>query len=306
MTNKIKTIFIGTPRIAVPSFEKLVFSDYFEVLAVITQKDKKVGRKQEISLSEVKKRALEHNIDVLQPEKIKDIKNDILNLKPDIVVVMAYGQIIPKDILDIPKYGFVNIHTSLLPEYRGASCIQSAILNQDEVTGVTFMQMDEGMDTGPIIAQKELRINNNDYEELVIRLADLSAQNIEEVLCLYVKGELLPKKQNDNLATYTTIIKKQAGKIDFNMNSEKVLAMYRAYKKWPGIYIEKANKNIKLIELGNETDKGKKKAGDLYKKNEQLFLMLNDTAVEIKKIQVSGKKVIEAKNFIQGYSYLLS
>ena len=108
MTNKIKTIFIGTPRIAVPSFEKLVFSDYFEVLAVITQKDKKVGRKQEISLSEVKKRALEHNIDVLQPEKIKDIKNDILNLKPDIVVVMAYGQIIPKDILDIPKYGFVH------------------------------------------------------------------------------------------------------------------------------------------------------------------------------------------------------
>ncbi len=168
---KIRTIFIGTPDFAVPSLRALIKDEQFDIIAVVTQSDKKVGRKQVITPPPVKIEAEKNNIPVFQPNKILNLKSQILNLKPDIIIVIAYAQIIPESILDLPKFGCVNVHGSLLPKYRGASPIQAAILGGDKETGITIMKMAKGLDSGPILAKKELNIAPSDtaaslYEKL--------------------------------------------------------------------------------------------------------------------------------------------
>ena len=160
--NKIKTVFMGTPDIAVASLKSLINDDRFDVQLVVTQPDKKVGRLQKYTKPPVKVIAEDNNIKVLQPDKIKQIENDLKRINPDIIVLIAYGKIIPESILNLPKYRCVNMHASLLPKYRGSSVIQAPILNGDKETGITIMQMDKGLDTGPIIAQQSLKLDKNE------------------------------------------------------------------------------------------------------------------------------------------------
>ena len=214
MNKNIKVVFMGTPEFSVPVLDMLINNT--NVLMVVTQPDTYTGRKKVLTKSPVKLLAEAHNIPVFQPEKIRKDYEALKELDFDLLVTCAYGQILPKEILDMPKFGPINVHASLLPKYRGASPINFAIFNGEEKTGVTLMYMDEGMDTGDIIVQDSLEIDGNNYGELYKRLSTLGANLLFENLDYLVSGNVERHKQNDEEATYTTLIKREFEHIDFN------------------------------------------------------------------------------------------
>src|SRR3989344_324010 len=225
----MKLVFFGTSKFAVPALKKLADSDY-EIAAVITQPDKPAGRKQELSPSPVKEAAQELGLKILQPSKL-DSKFEIPD--SDIFIVASYGKIIPKSILAIPKYGTLNIHPSLLPKYRGPSPIQSAILNGDKETGVSIMVLDAEMDHGPVLANVKAQISNNKgFRELHDGLAVTGAELLMEVLAKYINGEIKPQPQDHSQVTFTKIITKDDGRIDWNKPAEVINNLIRAYEDW--------------------------------------------------------------------------
>ena len=214
MSKNIKVVFMGTPEFSVPVLDMLIKNT--NVLMVVTQPDTYVGRKKVLTKSPVKLLAEANGIPVFQPEKIRKDYDELKSLDFDLLITCAYGQILPKEILDMPKYGPINVHASLLPKYRGASPINFAIFNGEEKTGVTLMYMDEGMDTGDIIVQDSLDVNGDNYGELYKRLSVLGADLLFENLDYLVSGNVERHKQNDEEATYTTLIKREFEHIDFN------------------------------------------------------------------------------------------
>ena len=221
MSKNIKVVFMGTPEFSVPVLDMLIKNT--NVLMVVTQPDTYVGRKKVLTKSPVKLLAEANGIPVFQPEKIRKDYDELKNLDFDLLVTCAYGQILPKEILDMPKYGPINVHASLLPKYRGASPINFAIFNGEEKTGVTLMYMDEGMDTGDIIVQDSLDVNGDNYGELYKRLSVLGADLLFENLDYLVSGNVEHHKQNDEEATYTTLIKREFEHIDFNNNGINII-----------------------------------------------------------------------------------
>lgn len=304
---KLNIVFMGTPEFSVPSLAALVASDSFQVSLVVTQKDKLIGRKQEPSIPPVKKLALAHNIAVSQPDTINEIESELRELNPDIIVVIAYGNIIPKAILDIAKYGCVNIHGSLLPKYRGAACVQAAIRDRQEKTGITFMKMDQGLDTGDIIKQFEVDIKKEDTAETLFQtLSQLGAETIVKTLEEYVSGDIDPIPQDKNLATYEPMLKKEDAQIDWAKTGEDIKALLRAFTPWPGVYTTINNKKIKILEFGDFKNTDKYQLGKFFVQDKSLYIQASDTAIEIKELQVEGKKKMSADNFIQGYKHLIS
>jgi methionyl-tRNA formyltransferase len=312
----IKVIFLGTPDFAVPSLEKLINHDYY-IIEVITQPDKKVGRKQEIIPSAVKKAAVKLGLPFYQPDNIKNINavKYIKSLKPDFIITCAYGQIIPKSILDIPKFGCINIHGSLLPKYRGASPIQYAILKGDKKTGITVMEMDEKMDEGDIISQKSIKIESNDTaSSLHDKLSVLGANLLIETLPKILNKEIKYTPQNDSQATYTKILKKEDGKIDWNKNADEIDSMIRAFYPWPGTYAELKNSNhesrikrLKIIRASLIKIKNNLNPGTIFKtKDENLAVKCKINALILEKIQPEGKKVMSGQEFIRGYNNILN
>ncbi|MDD4902487.1 MAG: methionyl-tRNA formyltransferase [Patescibacteria group bacterium] len=309
MKNKLKIIFAGTPDFAVPVFKALIADTDFEIVAVITQADKPIGRKQELTSGPVKTVALENNLKVLQPAKIKDIKDEIAALKPDFIVVIAYGQIIPQSILDIPKFGCINIHASLLPRWRGAAVIQAPILSGDTETGVTIMKMDKGLDTGPIIAQMRINILKNETAEtLHDELAKLGAQMLPETLKAFASGVMELKPQNEKLATYARELKKEDGKIDWAKPAVEIERMVRAYMPWPSAFGQLQIKNyklqiIKILEVENNVlPINKFKIGEIFLDNEKMAMQCGDGALVIKKLQLEGGKPMTAEEFLRGHA----
>lgn len=221
MSKNIKVVFMGTPEFSVPVLDMLIKNT--NVLMVVTQPDTYVGRKKVLTKSPVKLLAEANGILVFQPEKIRKDYDALKNLDFDLLVTCAYGQILPKEILDMPKYGPINVHASLLPKYRGASPINFAIFNGEEKTGVTLMYMDEGMDTGDIIVQDSLDVNGDNYGELYKRLSVLGTDLLFENLDYLVSGNVEHHKQNDEEATYTTLIKREFEHIDFNDNGINII-----------------------------------------------------------------------------------
>ncbi len=279
--NLIKIIFIGTPEFGAVVLEKLIKNNYKPIL-VITAPDKPVGRKQTITPPPVKLIAQEYKIPIEQPEKVSSIKYQVLSIKADLIIVAAYGQIIPKDILDIPKFRCLNVHPSLLPKYRGASPIQTAILNGDAETGVTIMLMDEKMDHGKIVSSIKYQVSSdNTYESLSRKLAKLGAELLIETIPNWINGKIKPESQNESEATYTKILKKEDGKIDWNKSAEEIERQIRAYNPWPGsfTFFKKNNELIKVKIL--EAD-------------------VSDNKLIIKKIQPEGKKPMDYKEFLRG------
>jgi methionyl-tRNA formyltransferase len=299
----ISTIFIGTPDFAVPGLQSLIDDDFFAVDLVITQKDKKIGRKQSLNKPAVKKLAEEHKITILQPSKISNIYDEIKTLKPDLIVVIAYGQIIPQNILDLPKHACINVHASLLPKYRGAACIQAAILNRDKTTGLTIMKMDAELDTGPIIYQKSINIKKDDTAgTLFDKLAEMSQNILPSALKKYIHREITEAKQDDSLSSYVGMMKKEDGKIDWNKSAKVIEAQIRAMSPWPGSYSILDDIKIKIIKAGEIIEINKYENGKLFIDDKALFVQCEIDALEIKQIQVSGKKVVSASDFIHGYA----
>lgn len=286
---KTKTIFIGTSEFATPTLEKIIHHPQFNICCVITSPDKPVGRKKEITPSPIKVTAQKNNLSVLQPKKISEIGGEISKLKPDLIITASYGQIIPKNILDTPKFGCVNIHPSLLPKYRGPSPIQTAILNGDKNTGITIMLMDDKMDTGPIIAQKKVIIKDNEnYQDLEKRLSLESASFLLEILPQYIRGEIKPEKQNDAEASYTKILSRQDGQIDLRKNAQEIERMLRAFYPWPGVWTYIKKRRIKILKA-----KAVQKPGETTIKTNKGYLSL-----EI--VQPEGKKSMSGKEFFHG------
>jgi methionyl-tRNA formyltransferase len=303
----LKIIFMGTPEFSVPILNSLIKQT--SVIAVITQPDKKVGRKQIITQSPIKKIALANKIEVSQPERIKGNAEFIQNLKelnPDLIIVAAYGFILPKEILVIPKYGAINVHASLLPKYRGASPIQAAILNGDKETGITIMLVNEKMDEGDILSQETITITNNDnFKTLHDKLSILGAKLLLETLPKWLNKKIKPQKQDQSQASYCKLITKEDGKIDWHKSAIEIERQILALNPWPGTFAKWDNKKIKLLKVKLLNDLNKNSAGGIFKVNDGLGVYCGQGALEILELQLEGKKAMSAKEFLNGYPSII-
>lgn len=307
---RIKTILMGTSEFAETIFKRTYpeLKDKLEIITIITAPDKPVGRKQEPLPSPVKKWAEENRLPVLQPQKIRDSEwiKKIQELNPDLIILCAYGQIVPKEILEIPKYGALNIHPSLLPKYRGASPIHAAILNGDKISGVTIMLMDEKMDHGPIVANDKFQIRDPKitYEELSNKLADLGTDLLHKTLFNWLKGKIKPKLQDHSKASFCKIIKKQDGKIDWDKSAEEIERTIRAFHQWPTSYTFFNNKQLKV--LGADTKEGKiKKPSEVFTENKELMVQTGNGILILKQIQLEGKKPMSDQDFLNGHPEII-
>lgn len=298
----MKIVFMGTPDYAVNTLNALI-KDRHEIAAVFCQPDKPVGRKQILTPPPVKVCALEHNIPVFQPNTLRDGKAyEILKeINPEVIVVVAYGKILPKEILNIPKYGCVNGHASLLPKYRGASPIQWCIVCGETKTGVTVMRMDEGMDTGDILDSVTTEIGDEETaEELFDRLAVISADLMVDTLKKLQNGEITPTPQNHNEATYAPIIKKEMAKLDFTKTAADIHNAVRGYYSWPCAFFMLNGKRIKVLsaKIGDNTNKN---AGTVIANGEELVIACgNNTSIRLLTVQPEGSKPMTSKQMLCG------
>lgn len=309
-TAQIRTIFIGTSPLSKSILEELLKKNY-DIIATITQPDKKVGRKQEIVKNPVKIFSQEHNIPVLQPDKInQEFIREVEVLEPDLIIVAAYGKILPKDFLAIPKFGCINVHTSLLPKLRGPSPIQNALLLGEEKTGVTIMLMDQGVDTGDILTQFEVKIDPNDNTlTLSEKLAKHGAELLIKTIPLWVTKQIEGEKQNNSQATLCQLIEKEDGKIFWNQTAQEIYNKFRAFFPWPGIFCfwkegeRGAIKRIKLtdISIQNKEETPAHHLGEVFETNENICIQTALGIVIINKIQLEGKKEMDAQQFKNGY-----
>ncbi len=304
---KIKIVFAGTPLFAVPSLKALLAEPDFTVSTVITQPDKKTGRQQLLTPPPVKETARKHNLPVFQPIRLTEIEEKIKKIAPDLIVVAAYAQIFPTNILNIPRFGCLNIHASLLPKYRGAACIQAAIRNGEKKTGVTIMKMDSGLDTGPILSQDNLTITKTDTTDtLNIKLAQLGAQLLVPTIKKYLAGSLKPKPQNNNLASYAPSLKKEDGHINWLKSAVEIERFVRAMTSWPGAFSYLENKRIKILNLQHiPIEINEYLPGQLFVYNNNLAVQTKKNALLIEKLQLAGKKSIIGSDFLRGYQYFL-
>ena len=297
----MNVIFMGTPDFAVPCLQKLIKNH--NVIAVFSQPDKPVGRKQVLMPTPVKACAIEHNIDVFQPTSLKndDVSAQIENMNADVIVVVAYGKILPKRILEAAKYGCINVHASLLPKYRGAAPIQWAVINGDKETGVTVMQMDEGLDTGDILRIEKTEIGENETsEELFNRLSLIGADALIKALDDIEKGICKPIPQGKSDNSYAEKITKALSSIDWNKTAFEVHNLVRGLQTWPCAQTTLNNKNIKIHKTVLSDIKGGK-AGEIIDNNKKLIVSCGDgKCVEILELQPDGKKRMDTKSFLAG------
>lgn len=292
---------MGTPEFAVPSLQALIDNVHFSVAAVVTQPDRPAGRSGELKASPVKQLALEHGLPILQPGEVKnnpELIKAIQSITPDVIVVVAYGKILPQELLDIPAHGIVNIHASLLPKHRGASPIAAAIFNGDESTGVTLMKMDLKMDTGPIIAKSELvPIEPTDTNEsLGQKLARVGADLLIDTLPHYLEDNITPTPQDDSRATYVKLIKKEDGQIDWDDDEELVERQVRAFYPWPSAYTHWNGRLLKILEA-EFVETAQNPKGMAANIKGQLFI----GRLKVKRLQLAGKQITSGEEFLKGY-----
>ena len=296
-------VFCGTPRFAVPTLEKLVEAG-FNVPLVITQPDRPKGRGLELVASPVKQAAEKLNLPIYQPEKIKhneELRAKLEAIRPQAIIVVGYGRIIPSWMLQLPTLGNINLHGSLLPKYRGAAPIQWAIANGETVTGVTTMRIDEGLDTGDILLQQELAISDQDTSEtLAPKLAAVGADLMIETLRGLKAGTIQPQKQDNAHATLAPILKKEDGRIDFGRSAEEICNRFRGFQPWPGAFTSFRGKGLNLTAIKPAAE-GVGSA-EILVRDGQLFVGCgNHSAIELLEVQPEGKKRMSAGDFIRGY-----
>ncbi len=303
----MRIIFMGTAELSCASLEKLAADKPFQITAVVTQPDKPKGRELKLTPSPVKMLAEKLNLPVLQPLKARDEKfiGELRELKPDLIVVVAYGQILPQTILDLPAHGCLNVHTSLLPKYRGAAPIQWAIADGNAETGVTIMKMDAGLDTGPILSTRRTPIlPADDSQTLHDRLARLGAELLVETIPAYVAGKIQPQPQPVAGATYAAKIKKEDGRIDWHLTAEKIWNRLRAFTPWPGAYtFLQAEPKPQLLKIWRAEVVGKSgQAGEILSADKTgIVVGCGQGALRILELQREGGKRLAAEAFLAGF-----
>lgn len=298
---KLRIVFMGTPEFSVPVLEALI--ENYQVVGVVTQPDKEVGRHHEIKPTPVKEVALKHKISVFQPQKIKKEYQDILDLKADLIVTCAYGQMIPKEILEAPQYGCINVHASLLPKLRGGAPIHRAIINNEARTGVTIMYMVEKMDAGDILAQIDTPIYKDDnVGTLHDRLSSMGAKLLIETIPDLVSGNIKPIPQKEEEVTYAWNIKREEEKIDFNKRTIDIYNQIRGLNPWPGGYALLEGKVVKIYEARiSDSFFTTKKNGEIGKIYEDgIGISTKDGEIIVTKLQPDGKRKMLAKEYLNG------
>ena len=296
----MKVIFMGTPDFAVPVLEGLI--ENYEVVLVVSQPDKRVGRKQELRNTPIKEVALKNNIPVFQPTKIREDYEEIINLNPDIIVTCAYGQIIPKVILDCPRLGCINVHASLLPKLRGGAPIHKAIIDGYKTTGITIMYMDVKMDNGDIISQKEIEITDSDnLESLHDKLSVLGKELLLETLPSIIEGTNTRTKQNEADVTFAYNITREEEHIDFNKTSREVFNLIRGLSPVPGSNAILFDNEMKIYESIINDKKYSGNPGEIVDITKQgIVVKTGDSSITITKLKPFGKKMMDASSYVNG------
>jgi methionyl-tRNA formyltransferase len=298
--NDLRVVFMGTPDFSVPVLQGLI--DNYNVVGVVTQPDKEVGRHKEKVFSPIKELAVKNNIKVVQPVKVRNEYQDVLDLNPDIIVTCAYGQIIPVEILDYPKYKCINVHASLLPKYRGGAPIHRAILNGEKETGITIMFMAPGMDDGDIISQEKVVIRDEEtvgelHDELSVLGRDLLLKTLPDI----ISGTNKRIKQDESKVTIARIIKKEDEVIDFSLDAEEVHNKIRGLNPFPGAYALLDNKRVKIFKSKVLKSKSNKEPGTIVNiEKDRLIVQTGNNSVEIFELQMEGKKKMSTLEFLNG------
>lgn len=303
---KYKVIFMGTPDFAVPGLKAIYNDSRFEIISVITQEDKPVGRKQELLPTPVKRAAQEFNLPVLQPERLKNIASELATLEPDFIVVIAYGQILNEEVLNIAKIACVNVHASLLPKYRGAACLQAPILNGNSETGVTIMLMDKGLDTGDILHQEKINLTGSETLEIVHdKLSELGAKVLGDTLVDFAEGKIAPQKQDNSLSSYVTVIDKKDGQINWSEAATSIEKKVRAFTHWPGTFTYLNGKLVKVIKAKEIVCENNLHIGEIFSENKELLIKCGQNALLILELQLEGKKATDSKSFLAGHQNII-
>ena len=301
----MKVVYMGTPDFAVGPLESIINAGH-EVVLVVTQPDRVRGRSGKVSYSPVKEVALAHNIPVFQPEKIKQEEEvkELAKYPADIFVVAAFGQILSKEILDMPRFGCVNIHASLLPKYRGAAPIQWSIINGDEKSGVTLMKMDVGLDTGGILMQEEITLDKKETgESLFDKLAKLGADMIVKALPMIEEGKLTPTPQNDGESNYAKMLTKDYGEIDFVKSATTIERLIRGLNSWPSTYTHINGKVLKIWDADVLPYLGNEKTGSIIGVTKESFTVkCGEDALKVNEVQLEGKKRMKVEDFLRGFT----
>ncbi len=299
----MKVLFMGTPDFAVGALEAIVKAGH-EVTCVVTQPDKPKGRSKEMQFPPVKECAIKYNIPVFQPIKIKEKEaiDELRKYPADIFVVAAFGQIVSKEILDMPKYGCINIHASLLPKYRGAAPIQWAVIDGEEKTGVTIMQMNEGVDTGDILLKKEIALDKKETgESLFDKLMEVGAEAVVEALPLIEAGKLQPVPQKEEDATHAKMLSKALGKIDFSKSAVEIERLIRGLNSWPSAYTYYKGKQLKIWEADVLDANENKECGQITEVDkESIYVQTGEGVLILKEVQLEGKKRMSVHDFLLG------
>lgn len=300
----MKTVFMGTPDFAAVILKALTESRH-QVAYAVTQPDKAKNRGKKIQYTPVKEIALENGIEVLQPERVRGNEEFIQTLRecrPDIMIVAAYGQILPKEVLELPKYGCINVHASLLPKLRGAAPIQKAIIDGEKETGVTIMQMAEGLDTGDMLLKEAVEIGSMNYSQLHDRLAEMGSKLLLKALDLIEEGKAEPKKQDDNLSTYAHMISKQDGKVSFEKSPEEIERLIRGFDPWPGAFCDCGEIVMKLWKAQplDEDTRGIQPGTVISAGEKGMKVACGGRALMVTEIQVPGKKRVNVRDYLKG------
>ncbi|HPN54467.1 MAG TPA: methionyl-tRNA formyltransferase [Candidatus Moranbacteria bacterium] len=306
---KIPIVFMGTSELSAVVLKALIEKKY-NIVGVFTKPDKKIGRKQEISEPLVKKIAQEKNIPVFQPEKIDEAAvEQIKDLKADLIIVAAYGKILSPAVLNIPGFGCINVHASLLPKYRGPSPIQNALINGEKETGITIMLMDKGIDTGDILAQKTVLIEpGDDNLALLNKLSEVGAEMLLETIPLWIERKIQPQPQDNSKATMCQLIERNDGYVNWTDDSEDIHNRYRALAPWPGIfcYWKKDNERLRLklvsIEKQSINPQQKHIEGEVFEIADEIGVQTGNGIIILKEIQQEGKMPINVREFINGHA----
>src|SRR5438094_1675238 len=299
----MRIVFIGSGEIGVPTLQALQKSAEHELKAVVTQPDKPVGRSQRIEPPPIKKVIIETSIPILQPARIKDrqVIEEIRALQPAVIVVMAYGQIFPRDVLEIPRIACLNLHASLLPRWRGAAPIQAAIAAGDRETGITVMYMDEGLDTGDILLQRKIDILPAETGgSLPARLAKLAPNALLDYLRLLAEGNAPRIPQENEFATYASKLERKHGRIDWSESAETIERKIRAFDPWPGAFMEIDHRHLKIFSATTANRKGK--PGEISQIENELIVATGDGALSLGEVQLEGKRRMSAAEFLRGHS----
>ena len=304
----MKVIFMGTPDFALPCLDMLIKDDKYEVCLVVTQPDKPKGRGKKLLSPPVKDKAIECGIEIFQPTRIKEEEaiNKLKSYNADVIIVVAFGQILSEEILNLPKYGCINVHGSLLPKYRGAAPIQWAIINGEKETGVTTMYMDKGLDTGDMLLKESFEINNNDtYGSIHDKMAMIGAKILKDTLLRVEDKTILREKQNDEFSSYAPMIKKETGHIDWNKSSNEIINLVRGLSPTPNAWTIYNNEVFKIwnVEKVEFEFNSNSVCGEIVEINKKGFIVkTKDSFVVITELQAKGGKKMTTDAYMRGHN----